>query len=71
MRNIYEEIHYEDGGPNDKGSILGYHYAESAEELYRKFKINHGFIQFHEISFDSYFEKKEKALNHLKIFKLQ
>ena len=59
---IYEAIEYTDGGPTDQGKLIGHHTARSEKELRERLGINHGFIQFYEISLTTYRRRRAKAL---------
>lgn len=67
---IFEELQWTDGGPLDKGTVIGYEHGESEEQLKNKFGINHGFISFREISIEEYNKRKNQLLKQLKLFKL-
>jgi len=41
-KDIFEKIEWFDGGPNDKGTVTGYFFGESEEQLKKKFKITDG-----------------------------
>lgn len=67
---IFEEIEWTDGGPNDKGSVIGYHYGESESQLKNKYGITHNFISFREITTEEYnkrLQAKQRELDSLKI----
>lgn len=66
---IFEKIQLVDGGPNDKGTVIGYERGESEQQLKHKFGINHGFISFREISIKEYTKRKNQLLKQLKLFK--
>lgn len=69
-KKIFEKIQWLDGGPNDKGIVIGYELGESEKQLRKKFKINHGFISFLEISKAEYELRKKEAQQNLKMFKI-
>lgn len=62
MSKIFEEKQYSDGGPNDRGVIIGYVEAESKQAAREKTGITHNFIQFVEIPREEYERLKAKAL---------
>jgi len=65
---IFEVKEFTDGGPNDKGVLIGYEKGESSEQLKKKNGITHGFISFHEISQEEYNRRKEGARRHFESF---
>ena len=65
---IFEKRQYIDGGPNDRGRVIGYELGESSQQLEEKFGINHGFTQFYEITREEYLRRKNELENELKIF---
>ena len=67
---IFEKKEYIDGGPNDRGVILGYEKGESPEQLKKKYGINHGFIQFREISLEDFKERKKVAWVNYAMYKI-
>ena len=66
---LFEMVEWTDGGPLDRGIILGYEKGNSEKELKKRFKINHGFISFREISLEEYNKRKKLAEKNLKMFK--
>jgi len=67
---IFEKKEYIDGGPNDRGVILGYEKGESPEQLKKKYDINHGFIQFREISLEDFKARKKEAWANYAMYKI-
>lgn len=64
---IFEKIEYIDGGPNDRGKVIGYvRTTKSREEL--RSEIPHGFIDFIEISEELFLKLKKDAENNLYMF---
>lgn len=61
---IFEKIQYSDGGPNDKGKLIGHVKGESKEGLQEE--IGNGFIKFFEIETYNYNKRKEKAMEDFK-----
>ena len=41
---IFEKRQYNDGGPNDKGVLIGYIKAKTKKEAIQILNINHSFI---------------------------
>lgn len=70
---IFEKRQYTDGGPNDRGYVIGYIKADSKEEAMRIKNEEHpgslGFIQVHKISEETYEQRKKEAESLSKIFK--
>lgn len=62
---IFEIIQYEDGGPNDRGKVIGYIKINEEEELP---KTSTGFKQYHQISIREYNKRKNEALRALDLF---
>ncbi len=58
---IFEKVEYSDGGPNDRGTLLGYIFADSKEEAVRILNVCHSFITVREISLEVYNKRKELA----------
>ena len=58
---IFEKVEYSDGGPNDKGSVIGYIEADSLDEAKVILNVNHNFIQVREITQETYNERKKIA----------
>lgn len=65
---LFEKKEYSDGGPNDKGVLIGYIEANSREEAENILNVNHGFIQIHEISQEVYENRKRDAENTLQMY---
>jgi hypothetical protein len=65
MKKIFQEILLSDGGPNDRGTVIGYVTANSKEEL----KPSHTFIEFHEIEWIVYNRLKLEAKTNYQMFK--
>ena len=59
---LFEEREFNDGGPNDKVVVKGYHEARSEDELRDKLNIHHGFTRFREINKDFYMEERNRVL---------
>jgi len=66
---IYEIIEYSDGGPNDKGTIVGYKKSNNSRNHLRA-KINHNFIDYREISEEEFSKRKKEVEKNLKMFNL-
>ena len=67
---IFEKIELTDGGPNDKGTTIGYLRANSREEAKIALNITHGFIQLNKIPLETYLGRKEKAIKNLEMYNL-
>jgi hypothetical protein len=65
---IFEKREFTDGGPNDKGFVIGYIKAKSKEEARNILNIKHGFIQLFEISLIDFSKRKMEAWKNYKIF---
>jgi len=65
---IFEKVEYIDGGPNDRGTCIGYIKAETKEEAYKILNINHGFIRLYEISTEEFEIRKKIAERNLAKF---
>lgn len=69
MEKIFKKVEWNDGGPNDKGILLGFEKGFSEKQLKEKYNINHGFISFIEISKETYNNLKKETYNNYKMFK--
>lgn len=67
---IFEKIQYIDGGPNDRGEVIGYIKAHSLQEAKKILNVNHGFIQVYEISKIEFEARKNKAWLKYKMYKI-
>lgn len=65
---IFEKREYVDGGPNDRGYVIGYIKADSFEEATKILNIDHSFIQLYEISEEEFNRRKQSVFNDLKQF---
>ena len=63
---LFEIREFIDGGPNDRGNVIGYVKASSIEEL--KEKRTNYFIDYIEISEERFLKLKEEVENKLKMF---
>ena len=63
---IFEKIQLSDGGPNDRGFSIGYIRADSKDHARKLLNINHGFIEFIEVSEREYVKRKSQAYRHYK-----
>lgn len=68
---IFEKKELSDGGPNDKGTVIGHIMAESIEEANEILNVDHGFIILNEISMETYLERLTVASQELSRFRLQ
>jgi hypothetical protein len=66
---IYEIIELTDGGPNDRGTIVGYIKSNKTKEELKK-ENNHGFLLYQEISKSEYLTKRKMVEEKLKMFDL-
>jgi len=66
---IFEKRQFTDGGPNDKGVVIGYIRAPSKQQAAKFLNLNHSFIELNKVT-ESYFKmKKEAALkNYNKLY---
>ena len=64
---IFEITEYIDGGPNDRGYIVGYLKTDKTLSELRS-ERKHGFIDYNEISEELFNSRKEIAINELKKF---
>ena len=62
MDKIFERTLFCDGGPNDKGEIIGYYKSESKMKLRYELGCNDGFNQFKEITIEEYNKRKDADL---------
>jgi len=62
---IFEKVQLIDGGPNDRGKVIGY---VSTKHMTAEPKSNDGFIVFREISIREYNKRKNEALRALDLF---
>jgi len=62
---IYEIILYNDGGPNDKGTVIGY---KKVLENEKPPESKNNFERVHEISLYAYEKAKEEARKNYEIF---
>lgn len=67
----YEIIEYQDGGPNDKGTIIAYAKGENEEDLSVKKHLTSGFISATEIPLSLFEDRKNKAIKHLAMFNIK
>lgn len=58
---IFQEIQYVDGGPHDKGALIGHHIAKSEKELRNRLNCHHGFTQFKQITKLQYLKAQRAA----------
>lgn len=65
--NIFEKREYMDGGPNDRGFVIGYIRTNKTREELRKAQ-GHGFIDYIKLSEKQYSQKKKEAQDNLKMF---
>jgi hypothetical protein len=64
---IFEIREYNDGGPQDRGDVIGYAKEESLEIAREKHKKSN-WIEVREITSKEYYSKKEQAEAELKMF---
>lgn len=68
-KKIFKKILWNDGGPNDKGTLQGFYEGFSEKQLKIEQSITHNFISFIEISKERYEELKRKAKEQYEMFK--
>ena len=68
---IYKKIEWVDGGPNDKGQIIGYIKANTETEAKAILNVDHGFITVHLITDEEYYERLDTAQAQVDLFILQ
>lgn len=61
-------LKYSDGGPNDKGRVIGYIEATSGLEARKLAGITTGFEDCIEITREKYESEKKKAIEVMKMF---
>jgi hypothetical protein len=64
----YQVREYTDGGPGDRGDVLGYVKGNSVEELRKRFGIKHCFIGFTKISEKYYRTERNIARQAMYMF---
>jgi len=70
MSMIFEKREYTDGGPNDKGTTIGFIQAKNKEEANKILNINHGFIQLYEMDIETFLKRKKEAWDEYKMYDL-
>lgn len=68
MIKIFEIKEYTDGGPNDKGAVVGYVTANNRKEASKN--LENVFQTVNEISRETYLFRKKQAEEQLKLFQL-
>ena len=66
----FEKKRFQDGGPNDKGEIIGYIKAKNLDEVKSILNVNHGFIQVFEISKVEFYKRKSQLKKELRMFNI-
>ncbi len=66
----FEKVEYIDGGPNDRGEVIGYIEADTLEKAREILNVDHGFTVVRAISEESYYNAKQKAEERLNQFKI-
>lgn len=64
---LFQKREYIDGGPNDRGIVIGYVRTTKTREELRS-EMSHGFIDFIEISEELFLKLKKDAESKLKMF---
>lgn len=68
---IFEKLELKDGGPNDKGKVIGYIEASTLEAAKKILNIDHGFIVLNEINLSTFLHRRSLAIEQLKMFDLK
>ena len=68
---VFEKVQWSDGGPNDKGDVMGYIRASSLAEAKEILNVNHGFLTCREITKEEYNKRRRKAEVALRMFNLE
>jgi hypothetical protein len=62
---VFKKVKYSDGGPNDRGTIIGYKAVLKNENPP---KNENGFELWHEITFSEYLLAKKEARKEMDLF---
>ncbi len=66
-KKIYEIKEYFDGGPNDRGFLIGFIKTNKTRQELRA-ENGHGFIDYHEMSEEEFLKRKKEAFKIYKMF---
>ena len=67
---IFEIREYVDGGPSDRGRVIGYKKTDKTRQELRE-EQGHSFIDYHEITPEEYLEKRKKVEEELAMFNIE
>lgn len=69
IKKIFEVIEYSTGDWTDKGHVINYIFSDKTRDELRA-EHNHFYIEYNEITEEQFDQRKQRAINELKMFDL-